>query len=57
VSRDVAAPLYREIEQVALDAYHAIGCADWSVWTCGRSLWRPNVIELNPLPGIIPDPR
>src|SRR2546422_3822596 len=47
----------REIERTALDAYHALGCRDW----CRVDLrvdrfGVPNVLELNPLPGIIPDP-
>jgi len=53
----VPATLYREIERTALDAYHALGCRDW----CRVDLrvdrfGVPNVLELNPLPGIIPDP-
>src|SRR6266581_3131951 len=54
---DVAPHLYREIEQVALDAYRAIGCRDWCrVDVRVDRFGVPNVIELNPLPGIIPDP-
>jgi D-alanine-D-alanine ligase len=54
---DVAAPLYREVEQVALDAYHAIGCRDWCRADVRVDRFGvPNVVELNPLPGIIPDP-
>jgi D-alanine-D-alanine ligase len=54
---DVAAPLYREIEQVALDAYHALACRDWCrVDVRVDRFGVPNIIELNPLPGIIPDP-
>jgi D-alanine-D-alanine ligase len=46
------------VERVSLDAYHALGCRDWCridirLDTAGV----PNVVELNPLPGIIPDPR
>src|SRR5256885_11209795 len=53
----VEAGLYHEIERTALDAYHALGCRDW----CRVDLrvdrfGVPNVLELNPLPGIIPDP-
>src|SRR5437762_11240736 len=53
----VPATLYREIERTALDAYHALGCRDW----CRVDLrvdrfGVPNVLELNPLPGVIPDP-
>jgi len=54
---DVAPPLYREVEQVALDAYRAIGCRDWCrVDVRVDRFGVPNVMELNPLPGIIPDP-
>jgi D-alanine-D-alanine ligase len=54
---DVAQPLYKEIEQVALDAYHAVGCRDWCrVDVRVDRFGVPNVVELNPLPGIIPDP-
>ncbi len=53
----VPTALQREIERTALDAYHALGCRDW----CRVDLrvdrfGVPNVLELNPLPGIIPDP-
>ena len=45
-----------EIEDVVLRAYHALGCRDWSRvdvrLDAGR---RANVIEVNPLPGILPD--
>jgi D-alanine-D-alanine ligase len=54
---DVSPALYREIEQVALDAYRAVGCRDWCrVDVRVDRFGVPNVIELNPLPGIIPDP-
>ena len=48
----------RDIERVALAAYHAIGCRDWcriDVRLDARGV--PNVVELNPLPGILPDPK
>jgi len=53
----VPAALYRELERTALDAYHALGCRDW----CRVDLrvdrfGVPNILELNPLPGVIPDP-
>ena len=53
----VPAALYREVERTALDAYHALGCRDW----CRVDLrvdrfGVPNILELNPLPGVIPDP-
>jgi D-alanine-D-alanine ligase len=53
----VSPALYREVERTALDAYLALGCRDW----CRVDLrvdrfGVPNILELNPLPGIIPDP-
>lgn len=54
----VTQELYARIEQVALDAYHALGCRDWCRVDVRLDEYRiPNVVELNPLPGIIPDPR
>jgi len=47
----------REIERTALDAYHALECRDWCrVDIRVDRFGVPNVLELNPLPGIIPDP-
>lgn len=49
--------LNRWLQETALAAYHALGCRDW-----GRvdlrldALGVPNVLEVNPLPGVIPDP-
>lgn len=50
--------LARDIERVALAAYRALGCRDWcriDVRLDARGV--PNVVELNPLPGILPDPK
>jgi len=53
----IPAALTREIERVALDAYHALGCRDWCRVDVRVDRFSvPNVVELNPLPGIIPDP-
>src|SRR5437870_11345463 len=53
----VAPELYREIERTALDAYFVLGCRDWCrVDIRVDRFGVPNVLELNPLPGIIPDP-
>jgi D-alanine-D-alanine ligase len=46
-----------EIEKVVLATYRVLGCRDWSridvrLDTAGR----PNVVEVNPLPGILPNP-
>jgi D-alanine-D-alanine ligase len=50
--------LYRHIEIVALDAYQALGCRDWCrIDVRVDEAGVPNVVELNPLPGILPDPR
>lgn len=49
--------LAREIERTALDAYHTLGCRDWCRVDIRIDRFGvPNVVELNPLPGIIPDP-
>lgn len=46
------------IERVSLDAYHALGCRDWCrIDVRLDAAGVPNVVELNPLPGIIPDPK
>jgi D-alanine-D-alanine ligase len=50
--------LTRDIERAALAAYRALECRDWcriDVRCDGAG--RPMVVELNPLPGILPDPR
>jgi D-alanine-D-alanine ligase len=49
--------LRAEIERVTLRAYRALGCRDWSridVRLDGEG--RANIVEVNPLPGILPDP-
>lgn len=49
--------LRKEIERVTLEAYRVLGCRDWSridVRLDSRGM--PNVVEVNPLPGILPDP-
>jgi D-alanine-D-alanine ligase len=49
--------LQKAIEEVTLRAYRAIGCRDWSridVRLDDRGV--PNIVEINPLPGILPNP-
>jgi D-alanine-D-alanine ligase len=49
--------LQASIERVTLDAFRVLGCRDWAridVRLDGAGV--PNVIEVNPLPGILPDP-
>ena len=49
--------LRRTIEEVVLAAYHALGCRDWSrIDVRLDAAGVPNVVEVNPLPGILPDP-
>ena len=49
--------LQSRIEQVALAAYYVLGCRDWSRIDVRLDAdGMPNVIEVNPLPGILPNP-
>ncbi len=53
----MAPSLRRTVEATTLRAYRALGCRDWAridVRLDGQGV--PNVIEVNPLPGILPDP-
>ena len=50
--------LAEQIQTACLSAYHALECRDWcriDVRCDGEG--NPMVMELNPLPGILPDPR
>jgi len=50
--------LAEEIETVALAAYRALDCRDWCrIDVRSDAAGRAMVVELNPLPGILPDPR
>lgn len=54
VSRDLAS----RIERTALETYRALRCRDWAridIRCDGRGV--PNVLDVNPLPGVLPDPR
>jgi D-alanine-D-alanine ligase len=49
--------LASEIERVALRAYHVLGCRDWSrIDVRLDATGEPNVVDVNPLPGILPNP-
>ncbi|HST08044.1 MAG TPA: hypothetical protein VLJ83_07715 [Gemmatimonadaceae bacterium] len=49
--------LQASIERVVLDAYRVLGCRDWArVDVRLDAAGRANVLEVNPLPGILPDP-
>jgi D-alanine-D-alanine ligase len=53
----VTPALRSAIESTVLAAYHALGCRDWArvdVRLDGAGV--PNLIEVNPLPGILPKP-
>ncbi|EKD27394.1 MAG: hypothetical protein ACD_79C00737G0002 [uncultured bacterium] len=52
------AELKHEIETVIKNAFKALSCRDWArIDLRLNSLGKVNVLELNPLPGIIPDPK
>jgi len=54
----IPARLATQIRGVALGAYQALECRDWSrIDIRCDAEGTPNVVELNPLPGILPDPR
>jgi D-alanine-D-alanine ligase len=49
--------LQASIERVTLDAYRVLGCRDWArIDVRLDAAGNPNVLEVNPLPGILPDP-
>jgi D-alanine-D-alanine ligase len=49
--------LRAEIEDVVLRAYDVLGCRDWSRIDVRLGAdGRVNIVEVNPLPGILPDP-
>ena len=49
--------LRAEIEDVVLRAYRVLGCRDWSrIDVRLDAAGAPNIVEVNPLPGILPDP-
>jgi D-alanine-D-alanine ligase len=49
--------LYDKISNTALETYRVLRCKDWSrIDIRLDSFGEPNVIEINPLPGILPNP-
>jgi D-alanine-D-alanine ligase len=53
----VSPALQRSIEDVVLRAYRILGCRDWSrIDVRLDATGRPNIVEVNPLPGILPNP-
>ena len=47
-----------KVRQVALNAYKTLRCRDWSRIDIRMNADNvPNIIEINPLPGILPDPK
>lgn len=49
--------LRNRIEEVCVRAYRTLGCRDWCrIDVRLDGIGAPHVIELNPLPGILPDP-
>ncbi len=54
---DVPVVLARRIQETALAAARALGCRDWARIDLRLDAHGvPNVVEINPLPGIIPNP-
>jgi len=54
----VSKELARDVRSAALNAYRLLGCRDWCrVDVRCDAAGRPMVVELNPLPGILPNPQ
>lgn len=55
---DIDSGLQREIETVCRDAFNVLDIKDWCrIDIRLDSNGKPNILELNPLPGILPDPK
>ncbi len=54
---DVPAEVTKDISETVLACYHALGCRDWSRIDVRLDRnGKANIIEVNPLPGILPNP-
>jgi len=54
---DLSNNLKEQIESIALKTYKVLDCKDWSRIDIRLDKFGiPNIIEVNPLPGILPDP-
>lgn len=54
----ISKELARDVRSAALSAYRVLGCRDWCrVDVRCDAAGRPMVVELNPLPGILPNPQ
>jgi len=54
---DISVSLKEEIEQLCLNAYSVLRCRDWCrIDVRLDAKGKPHIIELNPLPGILPNP-
>ena len=50
-------PLYNKISEIALRTFKVLRCKDWSrIDIRLDASGEPNIIEINPLPGILPNP-
>lgn len=53
----ITSELQASIERVTLGAFRVLGCRDWArIDVRLDANGEPNVLEVNPLPGILPDP-
>jgi D-alanine-D-alanine ligase len=55
---NISADLENRINEIVLRAYKVLNCKDWSRIDVRLDKdGNPNIIEINPLPGILPDPK
>src|SRR5207302_2985462 len=53
----IPSTLAEAVERVVLKAYRVLGCRDWSrIDVRLDASGVPNIVEVNPLPGILPNP-